>query len=193
MNIALPVLLLVFGALTFWLLTESKLKWYFKTACISVFCIFTIIFWSSIHSFLGWPANEEDLPEKILIHWVIIKEPNKFTKSEGNIYILLESIEEDSESAIFKFFGYKKSKIEPRLFSLAYNRSLHEELEKNVMRKLKAGQPVVGKLKKQKGNRAGKKGSGEKEGKKGGGSESQNQEWHFHELRPSDFLRKPDN
>ena len=61
------------------------------------------------------------------------------------------------------------------------------------MRKLKAGQPVVGKLKKQKGNRAGKKGSGEKEGKKGGGSESQNQEWHFHELRPSDFLRKPDN
>ena len=28
MNIALPVLLLIFGALTFWVLTESSLKWY---------------------------------------------------------------------------------------------------------------------------------------------------------------------
>ena len=46
MNIALPVLLLVFGGLTFWVLNESSLKWYFKTACISVFCIFTIVFFS---------------------------------------------------------------------------------------------------------------------------------------------------
>ena len=44
MNIALPVLLLIFGGLTFWLLNESSLKWYFKTVCISVFCIFTVIF-----------------------------------------------------------------------------------------------------------------------------------------------------
>jgi hypothetical protein len=91
MNIALPILLLVFGALSFWVLNESSLKWYFKTACISVFCIFTIIFWSSIHSFLGWPALEGDMPKKVLIHWVIIKEPNKFTKYDGRIYVLLDS------------------------------------------------------------------------------------------------------
>ena len=72
MNIALPILLLVFGGLTFWVLTESSLKWYLKAACISPICLFTIVFWSSIHSFLGWPALEDDIPEKVLIHWVII-------------------------------------------------------------------------------------------------------------------------
>ena len=92
MNIALPILLLVFGGLSFWILTESTVKWYIKTACISIFCLFTVIFWSTIHSFLGWPANEQDMPEKILIHWVIIKEPNKLTEFDGAIYILLESI-----------------------------------------------------------------------------------------------------
>ena len=192
MNIALPILLLVFGGLTFWLLTDSSLKWYFKVSCISTFCVFTVIFWSSISSFLGWPALEDDMPEKILIHWVIIKEPNKFTKSDGAIYILLESTEENESNSVLKFFGYKKSKIEPRLYELLYSRGLHEKLEKSVIPRLKRGQPVMGKLNKEgDGKGKGKKGDG-KGDKKGGGSESQEQEWHFHELRPSEIHRKPE-
>ena len=190
MNIALPVLLLVFGGLTFWVLTESSLRWYIKTACISVFCVFTIIFWSSIHTFLGWPALEDDMPEKVLVHWVVIKEPNKFTKFDGRIYILLESVEETESNTFAKFFGYIKSKIEPRLHGLSYNRDLHEMLEKEVLPQLKSGRPVVGKLiKKGKTKREGRGTSGE--GKEGGGSESQKQEWHFHKLRPSDIHSKP--
>jgi len=118
MNIALPILLLVFGGLTFWVLTESALKWYFKVVCISVFCLFTIIFWSSIGSFLGWPALENDMPEKVVIHWVVIKEPNKHIKSNGRIYVLLESIKEEESSFLARFFGYRKDKIEPRLYGL---------------------------------------------------------------------------
>jgi len=189
MNIALPILLLVFGGLTFWLLTESSLKWYFKTACISAFCAFTIIFWSSISSFLGWPASEDDLPEKILIHWVIIKEPNKFAKSDGAIYILLESAEEGDERAISKFFGYIKNKIEPRLHGLPYNRKLHEKLEREVMPNLRRGQPVAGKLSKEKSGVSKNKGESKN---KGDGSESQNQEWHFHKLLPSEMQGKPE-
>ena len=111
MNIALPLLLLVFGGLTFWLLTESQLKWYFKVSCITAFCLFTIIFWSTIHSFLGWPANEDDIPEKILMHWVIIKEPNKFMKFDGAIFVLAESVDRKT-SSVRKFFGYNKDIIE---------------------------------------------------------------------------------
>ena len=191
MNIALPVLLLVFGGLTFWLLTESQLKWYLKAACISVFCIFTIIFWSSISSFLGWAANEGDMPDKVLIHWVIIKEPNKLKKFDGKIYILLESANKLEQNLFLEFFGYNKDKIEPRLYELAYNRGLHEELERGVIPKLKKGQQVVGEFKKGKPKGRGEKGKGEE--KKGGGSESQEQEWHFHELRPSDIHEKPEN
>ena len=89
MNIALPILLLVFGALSFWILAESSVKWYIKTACISVFCLFTVVFWTTIHTFLGWPANEDDMPEKILVHWILIKEPNKVREFNGAIFIML--------------------------------------------------------------------------------------------------------
>ena len=191
MNIALPLLLLIFGGLTLWLLAESQLKWYFKTVCIATFCLFTIIFWSSIHSFLGWPAGEDDMPEKILIHWVIIKEPNKFTEFNGAIYILLESAEDTDKNFVLKMFGYNKDKIEPRLFQLKYNRSLHEHLQKSVIPRLKQGQPVYGELTKKKPRPPGlsfQPGKGKKG--KGDGSESQEQEWHFHELLPSQIHRK---
>jgi hypothetical protein len=192
MNIALPILLLVFGGLTFWVLTESSLKWYFKATCISTFCLFTVVFWSSIHSFLGWPALEDDVPEKVLIHWTIIKEPNKFTKSDGRIYILLETIGEPEGNFLARFFGYRKERVEPRLYGLKYDRDLHEKLEKEIMPRLRRGQPVVGKLTKsgQAGQRSEKKGTSSTN--KGGGSESQEQEWHFHELLPSEIHRKPE-
>tara|TARA_Y100000310_G_scaffold327674_1_gene394394 strand:+ start:1439 stop:2014 length:576 start_codon:yes stop_codon:yes gene_type:complete len=190
MNIALPILLLVFGGLSFWMLNESQLKWYFKTACIATFCMFTIVFWSAIHTFLGWPALETDMPEKLLIHWVIVKEPNKATSYDGRIFILAESVDEESSNALARFFGYRKEKVEPRLYGLKYNRGLHEQLEKGVKGKLKNGQPVMGKLTKQEGQE--KKGRGDrgKTNKKGGGSESQEQDWEFHELLPSDIHNK---
>ena len=188
MNIALPILLLVFCGLTFWVLSESQLKWYFKTALISSFCIFTIMFYSLIHTFLGWGAEQADMPDKVAIHWVIVKEPNKLKNFDGKIYILLESVE-DTSGAFSKFFGYKRSKIEPRLFEMEYSRELHEELAKRVIPRNKKGQPVAGKF--LKGGTMGKKGLGKNE-KKGGGSESQEQEWHFHELLPSEVQGKPE-
>ena len=191
MNIALPILLLIFGGLSFWVLTESTVKWYIKTACISAFCLFTVLFWTTIHTFLGWPANEDDIPEKVLIHWVIIKEPNKAREFDGAIYITLETAEESKDGRVIKFFGYGSDKIQPRLFKLKYNRKLHEKLE-NLKEKLKNGQPVVGKLTKSGENGNAKKGGNKKTNKKGGGSESQEQDWQFHELRPSDIHQKPD-
>ena len=188
MNIALPILLLVFGGLTLWILSESSLKWYFKTACISVFCVFTIIFWHTTYSYLGWPANEDDVPDKVLIHWVIIKEPNKQINSEGGIYILLESAEEEKINPLLKFFAYKNNN-EPRLYGLSYSRELHEQLVGEVMERLKRGQPVAGKLKKGKTN---KKREGKNKDKGKDGSESQEQDWTFHELLPSEIHRKPD-
>ena len=188
MNIALPILLLVFGSLSFWVLNDSSLKWYFKTACITAFCAFTIVFWSAIHTFLGWPALEDDMPEKLMIHWVIIKEPNKATAYDGRIFILAESVLTEESNALARFFGYKKDRIEPRLYGLKYSRGLHEQLEKGVKSKLKNGQPVLGKLSKGEDGK-GNEGKG-KSNKKGGGSESQEQDWEFHELLPSDIHNK---
>jgi len=189
MNIALPILLLVFGGLSLWILSESRVKWYIKTVCISIFCLFTVVFWTTIHTFLGWPADENDMPQKVLVHWVIVKEPNKVREFDGAIYILIETAEEIKANKVSKFFGYSSDRIEPRLFGLKYSRELHEQLEKTKT-KLKKGQPVFGKLTKdgEKGNP--KKGEG-KTNKKGGGSESQEQDWQFHELLPSEIHQKP--
>ena len=192
MTVTLPILLLIFGGLTFWVLNESKLKWYFKSACITTFCVFTVVFWSSIHTFLGWPALEKEVPDKVLLHWVIIKEPNKLTESKGRIYLLIESGKYSAPDPLAKFFGYKKENVEPRLYGIKYNRELHERLEKQIMPKLKQGQPVLGKLTK-KGENGKSKIAGKDKGKKqdGEGSESQMQDWQFHELRPSDIQGKP--
>jgi hypothetical protein len=145
----------------------------------------------SIHSFLGWPADEEDIPEKVLIHWVIIKEPNKFMEFDGKIYVLVESAEEVESNKFLKFFGYGKDRIEPRLHGLKYNRNLHEHLQKQVIPRLKSGRPIFGRL--AKGKKPPSLGLGSnKNGKGKGGSESQEQEWHFHELLPSEIHRKPE-
>ncbi len=116
--------------------------------------------------------------------------PNKVREFDGSIYITLETAEEIKANRIAKFFGYGSDRIQPRLFKLKYSRELHEQLEK-IKSKLKTGQPVMGKLTKEgkKGNP--KKGEG-KIDKKGDGSESQKQEWKFHELRPSEIHKKPD-
>ena len=191
MNIALPILLLLFGSLSFWVLVESSVKWYIKTAWISTFCIFTVVFWGSMHSYLGWPANEDDMPEKVLMHWVVIKEPNKITEFDGAIYILAESVAED-KGGFLEFFGYSSENLEPRLYGLSYDRELHEKLQKMLKEKLGKGQPVMGKLTKKdaKGKGKGLKGE-DKTNNKGDGSESQKQKWEFHELLPSEIHRKP--
>ena len=190
MNITYALLLLIFGGLTLWLLTESRLKWYIKGVCISTFCIFTLVFWSSVHTFLGWPARDTDMPEKVKVHWVVIKEPNKLLERPGGIFFLVESANPHKGNFLYKLFGYTSGTTEPRQYGLPYSRQMHESLTKGVIPKLKRGQPVFGKLTKLAG-KSGPKAGDKKNGKNGDGSLSQEQEWEFHELRPSDFLHKP--
>ena len=144
MNTTLPILLLIFGGLSFWILGESKLKWYIRTVLIALFCSFTILFYTLIHTFLGWAAEQDDIPDKVAIHWVIIKEPNKILEYDGAIFILLESAEKN-DNFILKFFGYKQDGIEPRLHEMDYSRKLHEQLEK-VKGRLAKGCNYFGKI-----------------------------------------------
>tara|TARA_Y100000588_G_scaffold112236_1_gene123059 strand:+ start:638 stop:1081 length:444 start_codon:yes stop_codon:yes gene_type:complete len=144
----------------------------------------------SIHTFLGWPALESNMPEKMAVHWIIIKEPNKTTGFKGKIYILSESMDKAGSNFLADFFGYGKNRVEPRLYGLKYDRELHEQLEKGVMSKLRQGRPVAGKFIKAKGEGKAKSGNQESD-KKGGGSESQEQKWEFHELLPSEIHEKP--
>ena len=153
-----------------------------------MFCLMSVVHWSSLSTFLGHPAHAEDMAERVRIHWVVINEPAKLIHDPGAIYVLVEGPSVD-RGWIKKVFGYKNSHTQPRLFGLPYSRDLHEKLAKEVIPALKSGQPVYGHLSKK--TDSGNAKEGMKTNKKGGGSESQKQEWVFHLLRPSDFLRKP--
>jgi len=191
MNVAFPILFLVLGGLSFWLLVESKLKWWIKVVLISTFCLFTVGFWMSMHSFLGWSADGKYIPEKVSVHWAIVKEPNKLSGYEGRIFLLLESSQESPEKfPLLKMFGYKKESIEPRLYTIPYSRQLHEQIQKELMPKLKNGQRPKGRFSQQATSKAGRGDKGKSEKTHGG--ESQQAEWRFHDLLPSEIHRKPE-
>jgi hypothetical protein len=205
MIITIPLLLLIFGALAFWILIESKLSIILKLICISLFSLFTVQFYFSIESFLGWAAK--DMPEKMLIHWITIKEPNPFGGDPGRIYFLIEGEKSQYENQALKMFKYYTNKKEPRLYSIPYSRKMHEQLHSEVMKDLQNGQSVYGSLSKSKGKGKGKgkggngngdgngEGNGDKNGKgngQGEGSESigEGEEFEFHKLTPGEISKK---
>ena len=88
---------------------------------IASFCAFTIFFYTQIHSFLGWAAEQDDIPDKMSVHWIIIKEPNKLLQFKGKIYILIESVD-NNNNFLYKLFGYKQEAVAPRLHEMDYDR-----------------------------------------------------------------------
>lgn len=192
-TITLPILFLILGGLTFWLLVESKLSYIFKSLAIVLFCAFSISLYSSFPTFLGWGARAEDMPEIVRIHSVVIKEPNPSLNNKGGIYLLLDSVKSKYDNKFLNMIGFKSQKQEPRLFGVPYSRLLHEELEKSVIPRTKNGQIVTGKLKKSSGGKGGQgKGKGKDNGDKSGkgGSESLEQEFKFYNLKPGEIQQK---
>ena len=163
------------------------------------FCVFTVVFYQAVPSFLGWGAPPRDLPKVLAIRSVVIKEPNILAKVEGGIYFLIEQPAIQYNELALKVFAYNVKESEPRLFILPYSRKLHEKLleggERSVVRRTQRGQVVRGSLVKDFGDKSSNKGKGlsgkGKDGDaKGKGSESQEQDWQFYDLQPSYFQEK---
>jgi len=202
MTVTLPIFLMICGLLAFWLLVESRVSWILKITSILLYFTFVVVFYFSMWSFLGWASDE--IPGRVGIHSVVIKEPNPYSRSKGAIYLLVESKRDKYENRLLNMFGYKSQRNEPRLFNVPYSRNLHQEMEKNVIPRTREGQVVEGEFSKGgSGGGNGKKGSGKGKGEsgdgegdgegregQGDGSESQEQEFQFHVLPPSEIHKK---
>lgn len=185
MVITIPLLLLCFFVLGFWLVSDSKVKFLWKALSISTFCIFCVIFWMTFDTIMGWSAKGNLMPEIVSIRHVVIKESNKFTK--GAIHILIEYPPTKFDNLILNVFGYKNEHSEPRIFKLPYSRKLHEQLQSDVIPQLQRGQIVRGKFTGIKGE----KGFPDSlKSNKDLGGESQQQEIKFYNLQPSYFQDK---
>lgn len=200
MSISLSILLLCLFSLSFWVLASSNVKWQLKVLLIVGFSFFTVAFYNSTISFLGWGAPPRALPEILSIRSVVVKEPNRVNNERGGIWFLIEQPTVKYNETTLNVFGFNVKDSEPRLFGLPYSRKLHEQLtngeERSVIARTQRGQMIRGTLTKGFSDEQGQRGSkgfpgqrGEKSGK-GSGSESQSQEWMFYDLKPSYFQEK---
>lgn len=182
--IAIPILLFLLLAISFWLLTESKYHLGFRLACVVGFFLFGLIFWQNTKTFLGWAADGTvlyDVP--ITLHSVTIDEPTKISK--GGIYVTVRQPPSIYKSKILRIFGHPIQSGSPRLYKFDYHRKKHEELESKVIPRFQKGQKGVRGMFKGPSSK-GAKGGGKNKGKgnqKGEGSHSHESEF-FHDIVP---------
>lgn len=205
MSVIIPLLLLCFFTLSFWLLAESRVNKVLKGLVISTFCLFTVVMFITYPTFMGWGAKPSSMPEVITIDKVTIMEPSIKGERPGGIWITIIQPTIEYHEPILGWFGHNVVHSQPRMFAFPYSKSLDEALtnggERSVMSRTQRGTRVRGRLSKmgkqgkgkggEKGNGKGKgsnKGKGSKSN--GGGSHSQEQEWKFYDLKPSYFQRK---
>ena len=95
---------------------KARIDWKLKLLLISSSVVIYIFTYQGMMSFSGWPS-EKILPDKFQIHWTYVKEPDKFAKTEGAIYIWIEELDE-----------YNVPRGIPRSYKLPYTPPLEEEV-----------------------------------------------------------------
>ena len=177
--ITIPLLLFLLLALSFWVLTDSKLLLSLRIACVVGLFTFSMIFWQNTKTFLGWAADGTvlyDMP--VTLHSIVVDEPQK-TK-DGWIYVTVRQPPSQWKSATMRFFGHPINVGEPRLYKFKYDRRMHEELQQHVVPRFQKGQKGVRGTFKDPNAQKGEKGGDESKGdQKGEGSHSPKSKfWH---------------
>ena len=201
----IPLVFFSLTALVLWFIIGAKGHWAIKAFIILLTLHICLSVGMSIPNFAGWPSDDR-LPDKFLVHWITIKEPDKKTKEDGYIYIwdtILSNQEKEGQGwkQYLLSFGVQDF-TEPRAYRTPYTTEGHQRGE-DAIKKIKRGRPVMGrnngKKGKGKGKGDGKKGDGKGKGKggkgkkggKGGGSFSQSDDISFHDL-PETILPEKD-
>ena len=201
----IPLVFFSLTGLILWFIIGARGHWGIKAFIILLTLHVCLSVGMSIPNFAGWPSGDR-LPDKFLVHWIAIKEPDKKTKEDGYIYIWATTLSQQEKEVegwkqYLLSFGVQDF-TEPRAYRTPYTREGHERGE-DALKKIKNGEPVMGrnngKKGKGKGKGDGKKGDGKGKGKggkgkkggKGGGSFSQSDDISFHDL-PETILPEKD-
>ena len=131
---------IILSTILLWFVIGSKGRWGAKTAAIFITLMFSLNIVRSLGNLSGWPAHEK-LPEKFLVHWVMVEEPNKASDEDGDIYLWVNNLEKEDKE-LWKFFEYDHN-IEPRAYRVSYSAEMHE-IAMSIRDRLLAGEPVIG-------------------------------------------------
>lgn len=140
MNETLLMLVLVyvfFLAVLILLLLNSRLNMWFKCGLLIASCIFYFFSYQGWKQSQGWSA-QVTLPDKFLLHYAVIEEPDKKSNNKGSIYLWLTDLANDEPAD------------QPRSYRIDYHQKTHVEVAKAI-KKIKGGNIQLGiKLKKNK-------------------------------------------
>lgn len=139
-SLAIPFAFILLAAVLCLLLIGSRWKWWQKLALILIVPSFGLIVWSSIESYKGWPTGG-DPPDRSLIHWVLIREPDPSHNDPGAIYVWLSPLDEKTASRLNPL-DYDSPPGDPRAYKLPYSRSLHKGMQR-AKGMISQGRPVV--------------------------------------------------
>tara|TARA_Y100000034_G_C6840923_1_gene380465 strand:+ start:252 stop:965 length:714 start_codon:yes stop_codon:yes gene_type:complete len=98
-SVGVPIAFGIMLFLLLWLIIYTEGKWFLKLAAVAATLFFSVSLWHSVDSMLGLPS-ETQLPEKFLVHWIVVEEPNKVTGDEGSIYIWAKNITPPPKEAV---------------------------------------------------------------------------------------------
>lgn len=189
-SIGIPVSFVLLSAIGLWILIYGKGYWWIKSIFIFLTITFSITLWASLSELSGWPTDVS-APEKVIVHWVLVKEPSKLNSNDkGFVYLWATEIDSENKAKKTKInkwtspFVAKKHSIEPRIYRLPYSENLHKKAVQ-AMKMIRAGKNVVAEGMKL-GSEEKELSFGKKEGKNKGkgkqGSLSQEQDFMFYEL-----------
>lgn len=199
-TLIIPVAFILVAVGLAWFVIYAKGWWWAKCAYMAIVVVFGLMVWNSIESYRGWPTNDPT-PQRFIMLWAEIKEPEPKIGFTGAIYIWLLPYEADPAKP--GPLNYSPEAGEPRAHKLPYSRKVHEQLEA-AKEMIKAGQMVMmerrkGKSGFGKSGESGGKGSipGEKDGqgrgKRPGGHEAEPyDEFFFYQMPPPALPGKPD-
>ena len=195
----IPLVFFSLFILILWFIIGSRGHWALKAVVIAMTLHFCISIGLSLEGFAGWPSAD-GLPDKFIVHWIVVEEPDKKTKAPGSIYVWATDLgheKETSESSGWKGFFLSLSPSgegQPRAYVVPYSKEKHEDAD-GVLTQIRGGKIVLG----ERGENGGEPGEGEggdgdgngsPEGSEGGGSFSRSDGITFHELPPTKLPKK---
>lgn len=199
--VGIPLTFVVLSAIGLWMIIYSKGSWILKMAFIAVCLYFSILMWRSLSDLSGW-ASSSEIPQRSLIHWILVQEPSKTNKTDmGAIFLWCTEIDVEntpvnkSVSMLLKPFSARKNNVEPRAYRAPYSEEAHQQAAK-AMQLIMSGKPVIGERMGDgsgQGSADGERSNLNKGGKgsrNGQGSMSQEQVFRFYELPPSKLPAK---
>jgi hypothetical protein len=128
--LALTLAYLFSTALLLLVLISARLPVQGKVALILLALAFDWASYRGWEQSQGWAAAV-NLPDKFLLHFAVIEEPDKRKNSDGAIYLWLTDLKGDELAE------------QPRAYQLPYDQETHARVE-SAMRRAQAGNPQLG-------------------------------------------------